>query len=160
VIVHQAARQLSLAMRIPRKTELIRLQALYKTDARIAEALGGIPEYLVTYWRRKKKIPRHTSTKFTQQQIQELWERFGDDFRAGRELNISKAAFYTWRQVRPCRKTQRIATGTIAAAPGRAAAASRPIRDRAARTNRQCQDHAAQSGQPPRWESRLRLDRA
>ncbi|HEX9751228.1 MAG TPA: aconitase family protein [candidate division Zixibacteria bacterium] len=85
-------------MRIPRKTELIRLQALYKTDARIAEALGGIPEYLVTYWRRKKKIPRHTSTKFTQQQIQELWERFGDDFRAGRELNISKAAFYTWRR--------------------------------------------------------------
>ncbi|HUU44714.1 MAG TPA: hypothetical protein VM118_03185, partial [Acidobacteriota bacterium] len=85
-------------MKIPRKDELLRLQELYKTDARIAEALGGIPEYLVAYWRRKKNIPRHSSVKFSPQQITELWERFGDDFRCGRELNISKGAFYSWRR--------------------------------------------------------------
>lgn len=85
-------------MRIPRKAELLRLQAIYKTDARIAEALGGIQEYLVAYWRRKKGIGRHSSVKFSQQQIGELWERYGDDFRCGRELNISRAAFYSWRR--------------------------------------------------------------
>jgi len=85
-------------MKIPRKSDLISLQEVYKTDDKIAEALGGIPEYLVAYWRRKKGVPLWSEPKFSQQQIGELWERFGDDFRCGRELNLSKAAFYSWRR--------------------------------------------------------------
>jgi len=85
-------------MRIPRKADLINLQNLYKSDAKIAEALGGIPEYLIAYWRRKKGVAPHTASKFTREQIADLWERYGDDFRCGRELNISKAAFYSWRR--------------------------------------------------------------
>jgi len=84
-------------MRVPRKSELERLQGLYKTDARIGEVLN-VPEYLVAYWRRKKRIARFSAPKFSQQQIADLWARFGDDFRCGRELNISKAAFYSWRR--------------------------------------------------------------
>jgi len=84
-------------MKCPRKTELQRLQAQYKTDARIAEVLQ-VPEYLVGYWRRKKGLPRYSAPKFAKEQITELWARFGDDFRCGRELNISKAAFYSWRR--------------------------------------------------------------
>lgn len=84
-------------MRAPRKSEMLRLQTQYKTDARIAEALG-VEEYLVSYWRRKKKLPRHSAPKFSREQISELWERYGDDFRCGRELNISKAAYYGWRR--------------------------------------------------------------
>lgn len=84
-------------MKVPRKIELEHLQSLYKTDARIAEALD-VPEYLVAYWRRKKGIPRFSAPKFTQEQVAELWARYGDDFRCGRELNISKAAFYSWRR--------------------------------------------------------------
>ena len=68
-------------MKIPRKSDLIRLQEVYKPDDKIAEALGGIPEYLVAYWRRKKGVPLWSEPKFSQQQIGELWERFGDDFR-------------------------------------------------------------------------------
>ncbi|HWO58210.1 MAG TPA: aconitase family protein [bacterium] len=85
-------------MKIPRKADLISLQQIYKTDDKIAEALGGIPEYLVAYWRRKKGVPPWTEAKFSEQQIRDLWERFGDDFRCGRELNLSKAAFYSWRR--------------------------------------------------------------
>ncbi len=84
-------------MRVPRKTELERLQGLYKTDARIAEMLS-VPEYLVAYWRRKKRISRFNAPKFSHQQIADVWARFGDDFRCGRELNISKAAYYSWRR--------------------------------------------------------------
>lgn len=84
-------------MKSPKKTELLRLQSLYHTDARIAEALA-VPEYLVAYWRRKKGLPRYSAPKFSKEQIVELWERYADDFRCGRELNISKAAFYTWRR--------------------------------------------------------------
>ncbi len=84
-------------MKAPRKSELQRLQALYKTDARIAEVLS-VPEYLVTYWRRKKRLPRYSAPKFSREQIAELWARYGDDFRCGRELNISKAAYYSWRR--------------------------------------------------------------
>lgn len=85
-------------MKIPRKADLISLQEVYKTDDKIAEALGGIPEYLVAYWRRKKGVAPWSEAKFTEQQIRDLWERFGDDFRCGRELNLSKAAFYSWRR--------------------------------------------------------------
>ncbi len=85
-------------MKIPRKSDLISLQEVYKTDDKIAEALGGIPEYLVAYWRRKKGVAPWSEPKFTEQQIAQLWERFGDDFRCGRELNLSKAAFYSWRR--------------------------------------------------------------
>ncbi len=84
-------------MRVPRKSELERLQGLYKTDAKIAEVLN-VQEYLVAYWRRKKRIARFSAPKFSFQQISEMWARFGDDFRCGRELNISKAAFYSWRR--------------------------------------------------------------
>lgn len=84
-------------MKCPRKSELQRLQSQYKTDARIAEVLQ-VPEYLVGYWRRKKGLPRYSAPKFAKEQITELWARFGDDFRCGRELNISKAAFYSWRR--------------------------------------------------------------
>lgn len=84
-------------MRVPRKSELERLQGLYKTDAKIAEVLN-VQEYLVAYWRRKKRIARFSAPKFSLQQIADLWARFGDDFRCGRELNISKAAFYSWRR--------------------------------------------------------------
>ena len=84
-------------MRSPRKTELLRLQTLYQTDAKIAEVLA-VPEYLVAYWRRKKGLPRYNAPKFSREQIVELWERYADDFRCGRELNISKAAYYSWRR--------------------------------------------------------------
>lgn len=84
-------------MRSPKKSELLRLQSLYHTDARIAEVLA-VPEYLVGYWRRKKGLPRYSAPKFSREQIVELWERYADDFRCGRELNISKAAFYSWRR--------------------------------------------------------------
>lgn len=85
-------------MKIPRKSDLINLQEVYKTDDKIAEALGGIPEYLVAYWRRKKGVAPWSEAKFSEQQIRDLWERFGDDFRCGRELNLSKAAYYSWRR--------------------------------------------------------------
>jgi hypothetical protein len=85
-------------MKIPRKSDLISLQEVYKTDDKIAEALGGIPEYLIAYWRRKKGVAPYSEAKFSEKQIRELWERFGDDFRCGRELNLSKAAFYSWRR--------------------------------------------------------------
>lgn len=84
--------------RIPTKSELIQLQKLYRTDEKIAERLGGIPSYLVAYWRRKKNVPKHHVPKFSEKEIHSLWERFGDDDRCGLELGISKAAFYNWRR--------------------------------------------------------------
>jgi Aconitase family (aconitate hydratase) len=85
-------------MKMPTKQELIRLQRIYRSDKKIAEALGGIPEYLVAYWRRKKGISKPSFAKYSEAQIHELWERFGDDFHCGRELGVSKAAFYSWRR--------------------------------------------------------------
>jgi len=85
-------------MKIPRKKELTQLQRQYKTDKKIGEALGGVPEYLVNYWRRKKNIPIYSEPKFSENEIEEAWLRHGDDFKAGRELNLSKAAFYSWRR--------------------------------------------------------------
>ncbi len=85
-------------MRIPKKKELLRLQEQYKTDKRIGEALGGVPEYLVAYWRRKKGIGKYAFPKYSQEVIGDLWERFGDDAKAGKELSLSRAAFYKWRR--------------------------------------------------------------
>lgn len=84
--------------KIPTKVELIRLQKLYKTDEKIAERLGNVTPQLVAYWRRKKNIPRHSFPKFSFDEIRDLWERYGDDYRCGLELGISKAAFYNWRR--------------------------------------------------------------
>jgi aconitase B len=85
--------------KIPTRAELLRMQKLYRTDKKIAEVLGnGVTEHLVGYWRRKKGIARHTFPKFSEKEIRELWDRFGDDFRAGMEIGISKAAFYNWRR--------------------------------------------------------------
>jgi len=83
---------------IPTKTELLQLQKLYKTDERIGERLGGVPAYLVAYWRRKKNIPKYSLPKFSESEIRNLWERYGDDEKSGLELGISKAAFYNWRR--------------------------------------------------------------
>jgi len=82
----------------PTKTELIQLQKLYKTDEKIGERLGGVPPYLVAYWRRKKNVPKHSLPKFSEKEIRDLWERFGDDDKCGLEMGISKAAFYNWRR--------------------------------------------------------------
>lgn len=85
--------------RIPTKAELLRLQKLYRTDKKIAEAMGGgVTDHLVAYWRRKKGVAKYSFPKFSKQEVQEMWDRFGDDFRAGMELGISKAAFYNWRR--------------------------------------------------------------
>jgi len=82
----------------PTKTELLQLQKLYKTDEKIGERLGGVPAYLVAYWRRKKNIPKHSLPKFSEAEVRNLWERYGDDEKSGLELGLSKAAFYNWRR--------------------------------------------------------------
>lgn len=84
-------------MKIPKKEELLKLQAQYKTDKKIGEVLG-VPVYLVAYWRRKKNIPKYSLSKYSFERIQDLWETHGDDLKAGKELSISKAAFYKWRR--------------------------------------------------------------
>ncbi len=84
--------------KIPTKSELIQLQRLYKTDEKIGERLGGVPAYLVAYWRRKKNVAKHSQPKFSEKEILNLWERYGDDDKCGMELGISKAAFYNWRR--------------------------------------------------------------
>ncbi len=83
---------------MPTKAELVQLQKLYKTDEKIGERLGGVPPYLVAYWRRKKNVPRHSQPKFSESEVRTLWERYGDDDKCGLELGISKAAFYNWRR--------------------------------------------------------------
>ncbi|MBU8933983.1 MAG: 3-isopropylmalate dehydratase large subunit [candidate division Zixibacteria bacterium] len=83
---------------MPTKAELMQLQKLYRTDEKIGERLGGVPAYLVAYWRRKKNVPKHSQPKFSDSEVRNLWERFGDDDRCGLELGISKAAFYNWRR--------------------------------------------------------------
>ena len=85
-------------MKTPKKKELLRLQRQYKTDKRIGEALGNIPEYLIAYWRRKRGIGKYAFSKYSFEKILELWERYGDDTKAGKELLISRAAFYKWRR--------------------------------------------------------------
>jgi len=83
---------------IPTKTDLVQLQKLYKTDEKIGERLGGVPAYLVAYWRRKKNVPKYSLPKFSDREVLALWERYGDDEKCGLELGISKAAFYNWRR--------------------------------------------------------------
>ncbi|MEW6050348.1 MAG: aconitase family protein [Candidatus Zixiibacteriota bacterium] len=84
--------------KVPTKAELLQLQKLYKTDEKIGERLGGVPAYLVAYWRRKKAIPKHSLPKFSEIEVRNLWERYGDDEKAGLEIGLSKAAFYNWRR--------------------------------------------------------------
>ena len=84
-------------MRIPNKKELLELQRKYKTDRKIGEVYG-VPARLVAYWRSKKKIGSYSQPKYTNEQILEYWERFGDDGRAGAELGISAAGFRQWRR--------------------------------------------------------------
>lgn len=86
-------------MKIPRKEELLKLQAQYKTDKKIGEALGDVPEYLVAYWRRKKNIGRYSLAKYSKERIEDLWETYGNDEKAGAELGISKSGFYKWRKI-------------------------------------------------------------
>lgn len=85
--------------KIPTKTQLVELQKKHKTYERIGEALGGVPPYLVSYWMRKKDVPKVTEPKFSRYQIQSAWEETGSDVQAGLLLGISKAAFYRWRRV-------------------------------------------------------------
>jgi hypothetical protein len=69
--------------RIPTKGELLRLQKQFKTDEKIGERLGGVPAYLVAYWRRKKDVPKYSLPKFSEADVRNLWERYGDDEKAG-----------------------------------------------------------------------------
>ncbi|MCK4856572.1 MAG: hypothetical protein KAT58_01245 [candidate division Zixibacteria bacterium] len=71
---------------------------MYRTDKRIGQALGNVPENLVAYWRRKKGIGRPSFPKYSLAEIKELWERYGDDYKAGQQLEITKQAFYRWRK--------------------------------------------------------------
>jgi len=73
---------------MPTKAELLQLQKLYKTDEKIGERLGGVPAYLVAYWRRKKNIPKYSLPKFSESEVRNLWERYGDDEKCGLELGI------------------------------------------------------------------------
>ena len=84
-------------MRIPKKKELIELQKKYRSDKKISEVYG-VPARLVTYWRQKKKIGAYSYPKYTDEKILELWERYGDDTRAGADLGISAAGFRQWRR--------------------------------------------------------------
>jgi homoaconitate hydratase family protein len=84
-------------LKIPRKKELLELQKKYRTDKKIGEVYG-VPARLVAYWRGKKGIGPYSHPKYTEEQIVEYWERFGDDSRAGAELGISAAGFRQWRR--------------------------------------------------------------
>ena len=85
--------------KIPTKTQLVELQKKYKTYQRIGESLGGVPAYLVSYWMRKKSVPKVSEPKFSRYQIQSAWEETGTDAKGGAVLGVSKAAFYRWRRV-------------------------------------------------------------
>jgi hypothetical protein len=84
-------------VRIPKKKELLELQRKYRTDRKIGDVYG-VPARLVAYWRSKKKIGSYSFPKYSEEKIQELWERYGDDTRAGTELGISGAGFRQWRR--------------------------------------------------------------
>lgn len=84
-------------MKIPKKKELLELQKKYRSDKKIGEVYG-VPARLVAYWRGKKKVGAYSFPKYSEEKIQELWSRFGDDEKAGAELNISKAGFRQWRR--------------------------------------------------------------
>lgn len=84
-------------LKIPKKKELQELQRKYRSDKKIGEVYG-VPARLVAYWRAKKKIGAYSFPKYSEEKIQELWSRFGDDEKAGAELNISRAGFRQWRR--------------------------------------------------------------
>lgn len=84
-------------MKIPKKKELLELQRKYRTDRKIGEVYG-VPARLVAYWRSKKRIGPYSFPKYSEEKIMELWERYGDDGRAGAELDISAAGFRQWRR--------------------------------------------------------------
>ncbi len=88
-----------MSQKIPTKTQLVELVKKYKTNQKIGEALGGVPAYLVSYWLRKKDVPKIAEPKYSRFQIQSVWEETGADARAGAQLGISKAAFYRWRRM-------------------------------------------------------------
>jgi 3-isopropylmalate/(R)-2-methylmalate dehydratase large subunit len=85
-------------MKSPKKEELRKLIKQYKTDKRIGQALNGVPANLVAYWRRKKGLDKVSFPKYSLEEIKALWEKWGDDQKAGEELGITKAAFYKWRR--------------------------------------------------------------
>ncbi len=87
-----------ISRRIPSKQELLQLQKLYRTDKKIGQALGGVSEQLIAYWRRKKGVGKSVFPKYSFMEIKELWERYGDDDKSGAELQITKQAFYRWRK--------------------------------------------------------------
>ena len=67
-------------MKKPTKAELSRLLILYKTDKKIAEALG-VRTQLVTYWRAKKKIAKLTVLKYPKLKIRSEERRVGKECR-------------------------------------------------------------------------------
>jgi 3-isopropylmalate/(R)-2-methylmalate dehydratase large subunit len=130
-------------MKIPRKEELLKLQAQYKTDKKIGEALGGVPEYLVAYWRRKKNIGRYSLPKYSRERIKDLWETYGSDEKAGAELGISKSGFYKWRKMydlmeRPKALKHQQLEFTLAGQPG-VLRSGRPPAEQGARTQTMAQ---------------------
>lgn len=85
-------------MKIPKKKELQELQKKYHTDKKIGEVYG-VPARLVAYWRSKKNIGAYNLPKYSREKIVDLWERYGDDRLAGRELGISGPGFRRWRKM-------------------------------------------------------------
>lgn len=84
-------------MKIPKKKELVELQKKYRTDKKIGEVYG-VPPRLVAYWRAKKNIGAYNLPKYSIEKILDIWERYGDDSLAGKELNITGPGFRRWRK--------------------------------------------------------------
>ena len=84
-------------MKIPKKKELVELQKKYRTDKKIGEVYG-VPPRLVAYWRTKKNIGAYNLPKYSFEKILDIWERYGDDALAGKELGISGPGFRRWRK--------------------------------------------------------------
>jgi homoaconitase/3-isopropylmalate dehydratase large subunit len=84
-------------VKIPKKKELQELQKKYRTDKKIGE-IYGVPARLVAYWRAKKNIGAYSLPKYSREKVLDIWERYGDDRLAGRELGITAAGFRRWRK--------------------------------------------------------------
>lgn len=87
-----------MSRKIPTKKQLFELVQKHKTNQRIGEALGGVPAYLVSYWLRKKGVPKYFEPKFSRYQIRSVWEESGSDAKGAEALGISKTSFRSWRQ--------------------------------------------------------------